>query len=55
MTTSLPPDEARLDSLWRARFGQPMPMVGAPDIVRRILRQNGVSPQALKPVDKTGD
>ncbi|HEY1072374.1 hypothetical protein [Brevundimonas sp.] len=55
MTTALPPDEAHLDALWRERFGQPMPMIGAPDIARRILRQDGVSPQALKPVDRTGD
>ncbi|WP_427792410.1 hypothetical protein [Brevundimonas diminuta] len=43
MTRLLTPEEVRLDRLWRERFGQPLPMVGAPEVARRILRQHGVS------------
>ena len=42
MTPRLSPDDAHLNRLWREKFGQPMPLIGAPDIARRILRQNGV-------------
>jgi hypothetical protein len=35
-------EEVRLDKLWREHFGQPLPMVGAPEVARRILRQHGV-------------
>jgi len=42
MTRLLTPEEVRLDQLWRKRFGQPLPMVGAPEVARRILRQHGV-------------
>lgn len=42
MTPQLSPDEVHLNRLWRETFGQPMPLIGAPDIARRILRQNGV-------------
>ncbi|WP_156389410.1 DNA methylase [Brevundimonas sp. Root1423] len=30
-------EEVELDREWRARFGQPLPMLGCADIVRRIL------------------
>lgn len=30
-------EEIELDREWRARFGQPLPMLGCADIVRRIL------------------
>ncbi|MBN9480805.1 MAG: hypothetical protein J0I52_11235 [Bordetella sp.] len=43
MTRLLSPEEVRLDRLWRERFGQPLPMVGAPEVARRILRQHGVA------------
>jgi hypothetical protein len=33
------PEEMELDREWRARFGQPLPMLGCADIVRRILLQ----------------
>jgi len=42
MTRTLSPEEARLDRLWREHFGQPLPMIGAPEVARRILRQHGV-------------
>ena len=47
MKPQLSPDEAHLNDLWRETFGQPMPLIGAPDIARRILRQHGVSPDDL--------
>lgn len=54
MTRPLTPEEVRLDRLWRERFGQPLPMVGAPEVARRILRQHGVS--VRRPSDpKTGE
>jgi hypothetical protein len=33
-------EEIELDREWRARFGQPLPMLGCADIVRRILLMN---------------
>lgn len=30
-------EEIELDREWRTRFGQPLPMLGCADIVRRIL------------------
>ncbi|MND60947.1 MULTISPECIES: hypothetical protein [unclassified Brevundimonas] len=47
MKPQLSPDDAHLNRLWRETFGQPMPLIGAPDIARRILRQNGVSARDL--------
>ena len=43
MTRTLTPEDARLDRLWREHFGQPLPMIGAPEVARRILRQHGVA------------
>lgn len=38
MTTSeMTTEDVELDRLWRARFGQPLPMLGCADIVRQIL------------------
>ncbi|MEH6663955.1 MAG: hypothetical protein V7678_03825 [Brevundimonas sp.] len=31
------PDDEALDVLWRERFGQPLPILGAGDAVRAIL------------------
>lgn len=30
-------EDKELDRQWRARFGQPLPMLGCADIVRQIL------------------
>ncbi|WP_332658842.1 DNA methylase [Brevundimonas sp.] len=30
-------EDMELDRQWRARFGQPLPMLGCADIVRQIL------------------
>lgn len=30
-------EDADLDRRWRARFGQPLPILGCSEIVRRIL------------------
>lgn len=53
MNRDLTPEEVRLDKLWREHFGQPMPMIGAPDVARRILRQNGV--HVRRPSDARSD
>ncbi|ADL01324.1 DNA methylase [Brevundimonas subvibrioides] len=29
--------DAELDAMWRKVFGQPLPMLGAPEIARKIL------------------
>lgn len=34
----LAPEDAELDHLWRARYGQPMPLSGCADLVREVLR-----------------
>ena len=47
MTPQLSSDDAHLNRLWRRTFGQPLPLIGAPEIARRILRQNGVSARDL--------
>lgn len=45
MSRDLTPEDARLDQLWRERFGQPLPMIGAPEVARRILREHGIPVQ----------
>lgn len=47
MNPKLSPDDAHLNRLWCETFGQPMPLIGAPEIARRILRHNGVSASDL--------
>jgi len=47
------PEDAALDLLWRDTFGEPLPMMGAADIVRTILRNNGVDvPKAQQKVER---
>ena len=47
------PEDATLDVLWRETFGEPLPMMGAADIVRTILRNNGVEvPRALEKTER---
>lgn len=36
----LSPEDAELDALWRKVFGQPLPMLGAPKIARKILEDH---------------
>ena len=48
MNPQLSPDDAHLNRLWRETFGQPLPLIGAPEIARRILHQNGVSASDLQ-------
>ena len=33
----LHPEDIELDGEWRARFGQPLPILGCADLVRRLL------------------
>lgn len=37
MAISMTPEDKALDALWRARFGQPLPILGAGDVVRAVL------------------
>lgn len=38
--TVMSAEDEMLDALWREAFGQPLPMLGAPDIARRILAEH---------------
>lgn len=42
MSNALDPEEARLDALWRHRFGQPLPIRGSADLALEILGENVV-------------
>lgn len=45
------PEDMALDALWRDTFGEPLPMMGAADIVRTILRNHGVEvPRVLEKI-----
>ncbi|CAN5288373.1 hypothetical protein BH10PSE1_BH10PSE1_25100 [soil metagenome] len=33
-------EDLELDQLWREMFGQPLPMLGAPEVVRAILAEH---------------
>lgn len=33
-------EDAKLDVLWRQVFGGPLPMLGAPDIAKAILKEH---------------
>jgi hypothetical protein len=37
VTRVLSPEDRVLDDLWRERFGEPLPILGSGEIVRRIL------------------
>jgi hypothetical protein len=37
MSQPLDPEDARLDALWRARFGEPLPIRGGARFARAIL------------------
>lgn len=48
-TAPLSPEDAALDARWRAAFGQPLPLLGAGDIVRTILAdQTAKSPKSKR-------
>jgi hypothetical protein len=53
MTAHLHPEEVELDGEWRARFGQPLPILGCADLVRRLLddeaRRAGSEPVSFAP------
>jgi hypothetical protein len=33
-------EDKELDALWRELFGQPLPMLGAPELARSIIAQH---------------
>ena len=37
MLSSMTDEDRALDALWRERFGEPLPILGAGDIVRAVL------------------
>lgn len=39
MMSVMSAEDALLDERWRRMFGQPLPMLGAPEIARTILEQ----------------
>ena len=49
----LSPDDAALDALWRETFGQPLPILGAGHIVRKILKDQGVAVPPTPPQKST--
>lgn len=44
-SAEMTPEDLALDQQWRAKFGQPLPMIGASEIVRRILATTPASEQ----------
>lgn len=43
-------DEA-IDRAWRARYGQPLPVMGSTEIARKILTEWAAPPQARERAD----
>jgi hypothetical protein len=39
MTPQMTDEERELDALWRERFGEPLPILGAADFVRAVLAE----------------
>jgi hypothetical protein len=51
---TMSPEDAALDMLWRRTFGEPLPMMGASEIVRTILRGHGVEvPKVLVEIQRS--
>lgn len=44
-------EDAHLDEQWRLVFGQPLPMLGAPDIARQILNEH-IARQEAEPAKR---
>lgn len=38
--SEMSPEDAKLDAQWRAVFGGPLPMLGAPEITLQILKEH---------------
>jgi hypothetical protein len=38
MTRAMNPEDLELDGEWRARFGQPLPLLGCAEFVRSLLQ-----------------
>ena len=52
-SVALSAEDQALDDLWRAHFDEPLPMIGAGEIVQQILRKNGVTEdQIRKAIDR---
>ena len=46
MTAALSDEDRALDALWREKYGVPLPILGAGDIVRAILALPPTTPPA---------
>lgn len=40
MTPQMTDEDRELDALWRERFGEALPILGAGDFVRAVLRES---------------
>lgn len=47
-SAALSPEDRALDHLWRQRFDQPLPIIGASDVVQTILKKDGVTDDEIK-------
>lgn len=45
---ALSPEDQALDDLWRTHFNEPLPMIGAGEIVQQILLRNGVTEDQIR-------
>lgn len=44
MLSTMTQEDRDLDALWRERFGEPLPILGASDIVRAVLGLSSAAP-----------
>lgn len=44
MQAPMTDEDRELDSLWRERFGEPLPILGAGEFVRAVLRDKADGP-----------
>lgn len=47
-SVDLSPEDRAFDDLWRQRFDQLMPIIGASDVVQTILKKDGVTDDEIK-------
>lgn len=45
---ALSAEDQALNDLWREHFDEPLPMIGAGEIVQQILRKNGVTEDQIR-------
>lgn len=50
LSMNMSPEDAALDRLWRRKFDQPLPILGAHETVRAILKEHGVGDDEMVPI-----